>query len=392
VGRLTVAKARRASRPGLHGDGGTLYLRIAPGGSKSWIQRLTIDGERHDIGLGSFPLVTLAEARDKAFENRRLARRGGDPLAEKRKARAPTFRQAAERTFEANRQRWRNAKTAKNWMQGMERHAFPSLGGTRVDRIGREDVLRVLTPIWTDRPEVARKLRQRIRATLAWCEAHGHVDRNVAGSAIDGALPAMPAVRAHLRSLPYREVPAALDVVDASHASVAARSCLRFVVLTAARSSEALGARWSEMDVDARQWRIPGSRMKSGREHRVPLAGAAMEVLDRVRPLQDDSDLVFPSPLRPGKPMSNMTLQKLLRDNGLSDRATVHGFRSSFRDWCAETGRPRELAEAALAHAVGGVEGAYFRSDLFERRRHLMAAWADHALGHVAQVVELRRG
>ena len=197
MGRLTVAMVRSLTKPGRYGDGGTLFLNIASGGSKSWIQRIAIAGKRHDIGLGGFPLVTLREAREQAFENRRLVRRGGDPLAAKRRTTAPTFREAAERTFEANRGRWRNNKTTSDWLQGMAKRVLPVLGDMRVDRIGREDVLRILTPIWTTRPEIARKLRSRIRAVLAWAQAHGHVEHNVAGEAIDGALPTMPAVKAH---------------------------------------------------------------------------------------------------------------------------------------------------------------------------------------------------
>ena len=390
MAKLSVAKVRALSRPGRYSDGGTLILNVTPGGSKSWIQRVTVDGVRRDIGLGSFPLVSLAEARDKAFENRRLARGGGDPLAAKRKVKAPTFREAAQRTHEANRPRWRSERVAKTWWQGLNKHVFPILGDKHVDRIGREDVLRVLTPLWTSRPEQARKLRQAIRSTLAWAQAHGHVDTNIAADAINGALPAQPAVKEHLRSLPYRDVPDALATVDASRASLFARLCLRFTVLTAARSGESRGATWEEIDLDAREWRIPARRMKSGVEHRIPLSDAALSVLARARPLRKDSDLIFPSPVRRGRPLSDMALTKLLRDTGLAERATVHGFRSSFRDWCAETGQPRELAEAALAHTVPGVEGAYFRSDLFERRRHLMADWAQYLTGGGATVVQLR--
>ncbi|MCY4495878.1 MAG: integrase arm-type DNA-binding domain-containing protein [Rhodospirillaceae bacterium] len=387
--RLTSAKIKSLSVPGLYGDGGTLYLSVSPGGSKSWIQRITINGKRRDLGLGGFPLVSLAEARDKAFENRRLARRGGDPLAAKRKVRMPSFREAAERTFEANRPRWRSAKVEKTWMQQLERHAFKHLGDLPVDRIERGDVLDVLVPIWTAKPEVARKLRQRMRATLRWAQAHGYVEQNVAGEGIDGALPAQPAVREHLRALPYREVAAAMETVDTSRASLAAKLCLRFTILTTARSGETRGALWSEIDLDAHEWRIPATRMKAGVEHRVPLSDAARAVLEQARPLHDESDLVFPSPVRRGRPLSDMALTKVLRDTGLAERATVHGFRSSFRDWCAETGKPREIAEAALAHIVGGVEGSYFRSDLFERRRRLMADWAGY-LGHeTATVVRL---
>ena len=380
---------RAINRPGMYGDGNTLYLNVAPGGSKQWIQRLTINGKRHDIGLGGCRYVTLAQAREAAYENRMLARRGGDPLAAKRQARVPTFREAAQRTYETLRPRWRNKQVAKNWMQQLERHAFKTLGTLPVDRIGREDVLTVLTPIWTEKPETARRVRRHIRATLKWCQAHGHVQFNAAGEAIDGALPKMPAVKSHFRALPYADVPSALETIRASRASLTAKLALRFLILTAARTSEIRGARWDEIDVEARVWRIPGERMKAGTEHRVPLSAAARAALQQARALDDGSGLVFPSPVRPGRRMSNMTLTKVLRDTGLAERTTVHGFRSSFRDWCAESGKPREIAEAALAHTVGGVEGAYFRSDLFERRRRLMDSWANYLIGSDVKVVTL---
>ena len=386
---LTVARVRSLTRPGRFGDGGTLFLVVAPGGSRSWVQRLTIRGKRHDIGLGGWPLVSLAEARDLAFDNRRLARRGGDPLAAKRKAAVPTFREASKRAREANRARWRHAKTADNWTATLAKYADPVFGDRPVDEIGREDVLRVLTPIWTAKPELARKIRQRVKATLAWAQAHNYILHNPAGEGIDGALPAMPAVKAHFRALPYSEVAAALDTVEASRAALTVRACLEFVTFTACRSGEARGANWGEVDIDNATWMIRAERTKMAKPHRVPLADAALAILESVRPLRDDSDLVFPSPQRPGKPLSDMALTKCLRDAGLADRATVHGMRSAFRDWCADTGKPREIAEAALAHSVGGVEAAYFRSDLFARRRQLMAAWAAYLTGGSAKVVRL---
>ena len=389
MGRLTVAKVRSLTAPGLHGDGGTLFLRVRPGGSRQWVQRLTIAGKRRDLGLGGWPLVTLAEARDRALDNRRAARRGGDPLAEKRRARMPTFREAAFKVYEANRPRWRSEKTAANWLRQMELHAFPILADLPVDQVTREAVLRVLSPLWGRKLDIARKLRGRIRAVLAWAQAHGFAEVNVAGEAIDGALAPMPAVEGHYRALPHPEVCAALQTVQASGASLSAKSCFRFVVLTACRSGEARLAKWAEIDVEAREWRVPADRTKTGVEHRVPLADAVLDVLESVRPLRDRSDLLFPSPSRPGKPLSNMATTKLLRDVGLASRTTAHGFRSSFRDWCADTGKPREIAEAALAHTVGGVEGAYFRSDLFERRRRLMDQWAAYVTGDRAKVVRL---
>ena len=215
--------------------------------------------------------------------------------------------------------------------------------------------------------------QQRKRAVLRWCWAHGYVEQNVAGEGIEGALPALPAVKAHFRALPYREVAAALETVDGSKATRAAKLCLRFLILAAARSGEARGARWSEIDTEAREWRIRATGRRRERLIGSP-SPEAMAVLERARALDDRSGLVFPGRQR-GRELSNMTLTKILRDDGLADQATVHGFRSAFRDWCAETGAPREVAEAALAHMVGGVEGAYFRSDLFERRRALMESW-----------------
>ncbi len=383
--RLTVARVRSIAQPGMYGDGGTLYLKVAPGGSKSWIQRVTIDGRRHDIGLGGFPLVTLARARELAFDNRRVARSGGDPLAAKRRARIPTFREAAQKTFAANKRRWRNGKHTRNWIQSLAKYAFPVLGDMGVHRIGREELLRVLEPIWVTKPATARKLRQRIRATLSWCQAHGYIEHNWAGEAINGALPAMPSVRAHFRAIPYRDVPDALTVVDAGDGSPVVKQCFRFLVLTASRSGEARNAMWDEIDLHGREWRIPATRMKAGAEHRVPLSDQSKEVLVCAARLRDDSGLVFPSPTRRGRPLSDMTLMKTLRATGLAERTTVHGFRSAFRDWASEcTDMDHAAIELSLAHKVGSaVERAYARSDLMEKRRLLMGEWGYFASGSI---------
>ena len=390
--QLTAIQVQSLSALGLHGDGGTLYLRVAPGGSKSWIQRVTVNGRRRDIGLGGWPVASLAKARERAFANRVAIANGQDPLAEKHRTRVPTFREAAERTFEANRARWRNNKTTANWMQGMEKRVFPVLGDQRVDQVGREDVLRVLTPIWTAKPEVARKLRQRIRATLRWCQGPWlhRAQRRWRGLLTAPYRPCRrcgttfgrcPIVRSGRRS----------KSLGGSRASLAAKACLRFVVLTACRSGEARNARWVEIDGEAREWRIPASRMKGGAEHRVPLSDAVVTLLEMVRPLRDRSDLVFPSPTKLGKPLSDMTLTKVLRDTGLAGRTVVHGFRTSFRTWASErTSVPHAVAEMALAHTVGSaVERSYARSDLFEKRRGLMDQWAAYVTGASATVVRL---
>lgn len=376
---MTVRSVRAINEPGLYGDGNTLYLRVAPGGSKQWVQRLTINGSRRDIGLGGCGWVTLAEAREAAHENRRVARRGGDPLATRRPRGIPRFRDAAKQTFDALKPRWRSQKAAANWWAHLERHAFPVIGDMPVDSIERTHLLRVLAPIWTEKPESARRVRRNVRATFQWAMAHGWIEANPAGEAIDGALPAQPSVKSHLRALPYRELPAALETIEASRASSIVKLALRFLILTAARSGEIRGAAW--MEIHDGLWTIPGARMKAGTEHRVPLSAPALAVLEKALAYRDESGLVFPSPIRRGRPFSDMTLTRVLRDTGLAEHATVHGFRSSFRDWCADNGKPREVAEAALAHTVGGVEGAYFRSDLFARRRRLMDSWAVYLTG-----------
>ena len=368
---------RAASKPGRYSDGDTLFLMVAKGGSKSWVQRITIDGRRHDIGLGCFPLISLSTARERAMSNRLAVANGRDPLADKKRAKTPTFRNAAQATFEANKPRWRDGKTARNWIRGMQKRAFPVIGDMRVDRIGREDVLRILKPVWTAHPEVARKLRQRIRTTLQWCQAHGYVEQNVAGEAIDGALPAMPAVKAHHRALPFRDVSSALSEIRACGASASARLCLDFLVLTAARSGESRGALWDELDLNAREWRIRPERMKTNTRHVVPLSGPAMDVVRRARNL-GNSPLVFPSPTRRNKPLSDMTLMKVLHTIGLGSRTTIHGFRSTFRTWASEcTDADHAVMEMCLSHSVGSaVERAYARSDLVAKRRALMDEWA----------------
>ena len=325
---------------------------------------------------------------------RRLCSAGGDtgrprrcisrlPRAGQNRGYSEFQSKAAERAHAINRPRWRNQAHTSAWLQTLQRHAFPVLAHLPVDRIQRHDVLKVLEPIWAAKPETARRVRQRIRTSLSWCQAYGYVVENVAGPGIDGALPRIRKVKRHFRAFPYREVAAGLSRVERSPASPSVKLCLKFLVLTAARGIEAREARWNEMDLPGATWRIPATRMKTGSEHRVPLSGAALAVLRKADKLQDGSGLVFPSPRRPGLPLSNMALMKVLRDVGLADRTTVHGMRSSFRDFCADTGQPRAVAEAALAHTVPGVEGAYFRSDLFEKRRAVMQAWTDFVMPQV---------
>ena len=377
--KLSAKEVKALNEPGRHSDGDGMHLFISKSGNRSWVQRMTIQGRRRDFGLGGYPTVSLAQARKRASDIREAVGNGIDPVAEKRRPAMPTFREAALAVHEANKPRWRNESHATGWIQTLQRHAFPKIGSKHVNTITRSDMLSVLTPIWSTRPETARRVRQRMRTIFRWAMANEFIESNPAGEAIDGALPSMPKVKAHLRALPYDEVGAALSTVDASQTSPASKLCLAFLVFTAARSGEARGATWDEVDLEGATWTIPGSRMKAGEEHRVPLSNQALDVLRLARSLEDGSGLCFPSPLHRGRMLSDMTLTKVLRTTGLAERATVHGFRTSFRTWTMEqTDAPWAVAEAALAHQLGGsVEQAYARSDLFVRRRALMQQWAD---------------
>ena len=292
----------------------------------------------------------------------------------------PTFRKAALQVHRINLPTWRNRKYAAQWISTLETYVFPTIGDMKVDAIRKRDVLACLTPIWTAKPETARRVRQRMRSVFSWGMAHDYVEYNVAGEAIDAALPAMPKIKAHYRSLPYQDVPAALSLIEESRASKSAKLCFRFVVLTACCSGEARLATWDEIDREAEVWTVPSHRMKAVRDHRVPLSGLALRVVDAAAAIADGSGLLFPSPVRQGRPLSDITLTNLLRSSGLGDRATLHGFRSSFRIWATErTSASHAAMELALAHSVGSaVEQAYMRSDLLEQRRALMHEWVSY--------------
>lgn len=379
MARLNATQVKAISRSGRHGDGDGLYLLVKQTGAKSWVQRIVVDGRRRDVGLGGYPAVTLAKARELAAANRATVSDGKDPLLERRKKSIPTFREAAIKVHAANLPRWRNGKHTDSWLQTLEKHAFPILGDMPVDRIEPGHVLNVLEPIWGVRQETARRVRQRIRTVLKWCMHHDFVKVNAAGEVIDGALPPMPRLKNHFRSLPYREVADALATIDESQASIAAKLCLRFLILTAARSGEARGATWDEIDTNEKLWTVPAARMKGYADHRVPLSEAALNVLGKAREIRDESNFVFPSPTRRGSQLSDMTLTKVLRSTGLAERATVHGFRGSFRTWAQERSKaPRAAKELALAHRIGDdVEESYIHTDMLDERIPLMDEWAE---------------
>ena len=390
---MTLKQLKGITKAGLYASPTrTLYLNVAPGGSRSWVQRLTINGKRHHVGLGSCSVVNYTLASAKAMRNLVAIHDGRNPIAEareaQRQAKIPTFSEAMALTFESLRSRWSSAKTAAKWRGLLVNYAVP-LMAKRVDAITQQDVLTVLLPVYKTAPDSACRLRQNVRAVLAHAEAQGFVSRNVAAEAIDGALPTITkAAKRHHDALPHT---AAADVFAAvsGDANVAASLLLRFIMLTAVRFGEAAGATWGEIDLDAATWIVPAEHMKTGAEHRVPLSPAAVELLTAAQDIADGSGNVFPSPYRSGGLVSREVTIKLLR-SATNLPATIHGLRSTFRDWCAETGRNREVAERALAHAIGGeAEQAYFRSDLFEPRAALMASWANYCTNTRAKVVSI---
>ncbi|HUZ31239.1 MAG TPA: integrase arm-type DNA-binding domain-containing protein [Xanthobacteraceae bacterium] len=391
-----LAVGKLARKPGMYCDGGGLWLRVSSPTARSWVYRYMLDRASHEMGIGKYPEITLAEARGRAAEARRLKALGKDPLAQRDAiraaeradaAKAVTFKDAAERYIDAHKAGWKNTKHATQWKTTLETYAYPVIENLSVQSIDTGLVLKVLEPIWNGKTETASRLRGRIEAVLDWAKVRGYRDgENPARwrGHLDKLLPARSKVRKvkHHAALPFDDLPDFMTALRAQD-SVAARA-LEFAILTAARTGEVVGAKWDEIDLAEKLWTVPAARMKAGREHRVPLSARAVEILELMKPdvadgqqmKNADDDFAFAGGA-PGKPLSNMAFLMLLRRMGRSS-LTAHGFRSTFRDWAAErTSFPSEAAEMALAHKVGDkVEAAYRRGDLFDKRRAMMDQWA----------------
>ncbi|MBP2227181.1 integrase [Azospirillum agricola] len=394
---LTAVTVRNA-KPGRHADGNGLYLEVDESGARRWLLRIMVQGKRRDIGLGSTSLVSLAEARDTAIAMRKVARAGGDPLAERQKALrvVPTFETAARTCHTEHKDSWKNGKHTDQWLTTLETYAFPMIGTMTVDRIGMPEVRDVLLPIWLEKPETARRVRQRIGTVLDWAATKAFREGENPVRSVAKGLPKQKDTDKHFAALPYDEVPSFLTQLrEIDQTGPVVKLAMEFLILTAVRSGEMRGATWREFDLGAKLWTIPGERMKGGKVHVVPLAPRAVEILQEARKLarkpDDDDALVFEGN-KPGNPMSDMTLTMVLRR--MEMKATAHGFRSTFRDWTAETtNTPSDVAEMALAHTIKNkVEAAYRRGDLLEKRRVLMELWADFCQGATADVVPITAG
>jgi integrase len=387
VERLTALQAKRASGPGLLGDGKGLYLRVGEGGAKSWVLRYMLDGRAREMGLGSYYDLNLAEARERARGFRRMVKDGVDPIDNRRaerdarraeRAKVMTFRQCADVYVAAHQAGWRNRKHAAQWPSTLSAYVYPHFGDLPVQTIDTGLVMKALEPIWLERPETAGRVRGRIESILDWATARGYRQgENPARwqGHLENLLPRKSKVRRvrHHPALPYAEL--GIFMADLRQQNGIAARALEFTILTAARTGEVIGARWDEINLTEKLWVVPSARMKAGQEHRVPLPPAALAILEAMRAIRT-GNFIF-SNTRGGQPISNMAMTMTLRRMGRSG-LTVHGFRSSFRDWAAErTNFPREVAEMALAHTVSDkVEAAYRRGDLYSKRAQLMAAWA----------------
>ena len=388
LNRLSPTKFAKLRETGRHCDGGGLHLQITDDGTRSWIFRFQLNGRTRDMGLGSAAIIGLADARNFAAQCRALVARKIDPIEERhRRARQAardaqntlTFRQCAEEVIEAKRPSWKNAKHAQQWESTLETYVYPLIGHLPVAAITTDHVMEILKPIWNTKNETAGRVRSRIETVLDAARARGaRVGENPAQwrGHLENLLakPSKVKIAKHHPALPYREIGAFMRVLR-GHQAMAARA-LEFLILTAARTNEVLGARWTEVDYDHGVWTVPADRMKGGRTHRVPLSEPARALLEGLAKAKL-GPYVFPG-LRRGRPLCNMAMLKLLERMGRKGIITSHGFRSTFREWVAEqTNIPREVAEIALSHNVKGkAEEAYWRGDILEKRAQLMEAWA----------------
>ncbi|MES0198612.1 integrase arm-type DNA-binding domain-containing protein [Mesorhizobium sp. M0011] len=380
--QLSALQLKQKLSPGRYTDGNGLYLIVDASGAKRWILRVVVQGRRRDIGLGGVSLVGLAEARETAGSLRKIAREGGDPLTARREGRKviPTFATAAEIVHAEHEVSWKNPKHAQQWINTLKQYAFPMIGDYRIDSINTPAVLRVLSPIWLKKPETARRVRQRIGTIMDWAKAAGY---RTGDNPIDGIAKGLPKQgdgKKHFATIPSSEVAAFIKALRNTNSGPMAKWGFEFLILTAARTSEVLQARWSEIDFGAKLWTVPAERMKAKREQRVPLSDRCVEILESALNISGDAKFVFTGAAG-DRPLSNMVFLAILKR--MEIESTAHGFRSSFRDWAAEeTSFPREVAEMALAHTIANkVEAAYRRGDLLEKRREMMQAWADFVAG-----------
>ena len=388
---LTALKIKKLTIPGRYADGNNLYLEVDKSGARRWTLRVTILGRRRDMGLGGISTVSLEEARELAYQYRKIARSGGDPILERQKNRGlqTTLIYCTKKVHEINLPTWKNEKFAKQWLSSLEHHVFPTIGKIPISQVTSSDILRVLTPIWNTKGDTAKKIKQRLRMIIKWARAQGYFQGDDPVELAEQALPKQLKSDDHHKSLEFEKLPEMITNLRKSKISLPTKLALEFTILSACRTSEVLNAKWEEIDLTKLIWSIPSERMKGGKVHQVPLTDRMTVILNDCKKLKTNNDLLFPSEIN-GEALSNNTMRLALKKR-LKVDATVHGMRSSFKDWASETTNfANEVSEMALAHTISNkTELAYRRRTLIEKRRHLMQKWSDYLNNKEGEVIEL---
>ena len=388
---LTALKVRKLDIPGRYADGNNLYLEIDKSGARRWTLRVTVLGRRRDMGLGGVSTVSLEEARELAYQYKKIARSGGDPILERQKNKGlqTTLIHCAKKVHQINLPTWKNQKFAKQWFSSLEHHVFPTIGKLPISQVTSADILRVLTPIWNTKGDTAKKIKQRLRMIIKWARAQGYFQGDDPVELAEQALPKQLKSDDHHKSLEFEKLPEMISNLRKSKISLPTKLALEFTILSACRTNEVLNAKWEEIDLTKLVWSIPSERMKGGKVHQVPLTDRMTVILNDCKRLKTNNDLLFPSEIN-GEALSNNTMRLALKKR-LNVDATVHGMRSSFKDWASETTNfANEVSEMALAHTISNkTELAYRRRTLIEKRRQLMQKWSDYLNNKKGEVIEL---
>ena len=388
---LTALKVRKLDIPGRYADGNNLYLEIDKSGARRWTLRVTVLGRRRDMGLGGVSTVSLEEARELAYQYKKIARSGGDPILERQKNKGlqTTLIYCAKKVHQINLPTWKNQKFAKQWFSSLEHHVFPTIGKLPISQVTSADILRVLTPIWNTKGDTAKKIKQRLRMIIKWARAQGYFQGDDPVELAEQALPKQLKSDDHHKSLEFEKLPEMISNLKKSKISLPTKLALEFTILSACRTNEVLNAKWEEIDLTKLVWSIPSERMKGGKVHQVPLTDRMTVILNDCKKLKTNNDLLFPSEIN-GEALSNNTMRLALKKR-LKIDATVHGMRSSFKDWASETTNfANEVSEMALAHTISNkTELAYRRRTLIEKRRQLMQRWSDYLNNKEGEVIEL---
>ena len=388
---LTALKVRKLDIPGRYADGNNLYLEIDKSGARRWTLRVTVLGRRRDMGLGGVSTVSLEEARELAYQYKKIARSGGDPILERQKNKGlqTTLIHCAKKVHQINLPTWKNQKFAKQWFSSLEHHVFPTIGKLPISQVTSADILRVLTPIWNTKGDTAKKIKQRLRMIIKWARAQGYFQGDDPVELAEQALPKQLKSDDHHKSLEFEKLPEMISNLRKSKISLPTKLALEFTILSACRTNEVLNAKWEEIDLTKLVWSIPSERMKGGKVHQVPLTDRMTVILNDCKKLKTNNDLLFPSEIN-GEALSNNTMRLALKKR-LKVDATVHGMRSSFKDWASETTNfANEVSEMALAHSISNkTELAYRRRTLIEKRRQLMQKWSDYLNNKEGEVIEL---